>query len=237
MNFLGMGPMELMLILVLALIVFGPGKLPEIAGQVGKAVRDVRRATTELSGEFNRTLSLELEEKKEAEAAAKAPVAAPATAPLPAVTPPPVPVTEAVPDPIADPPAPVAEAPAPLAVTDNVPPSGPVASDPERPTETSPSPPASAPPPPPPALETAAGASSVTEPPLADTSNWHWEEPWVPDQQPKPGTPIGVPNAADAPPVEAPAAARAPSPTSDPTGPIEGIVSARTEPSEPSRPA
>ncbi|MBA2450835.1 MAG: twin-arginine translocase TatA/TatE family subunit, partial [Chloroflexi bacterium] len=91
-----MGPMELMLILVLALIVFGPGKLPEIAGQVGKAVRDVRRATTELSGEFNRTLSLELEEKKEAEAAAQAPAAAPAPAPLSAVTPPPVPVTDAV---------------------------------------------------------------------------------------------------------------------------------------------
>jgi sec-independent protein translocase protein TatA len=83
MNFLGMGPMELMLILVLALIVFGPGKLPEIAGQVGKAVRDLRRATTDLSSEFNRTLSLELEEKKEAEQAAATqtgPAPAPAAA-------------------------------------------------------------------------------------------------------------------------------------------------------------
>ena len=49
MNFLGMGPMELMMILVLALIVFGPGKLPEIAGQVGRVVRDFRRTTAELS--------------------------------------------------------------------------------------------------------------------------------------------------------------------------------------------
>ena len=64
MNFLGMGPMELMLILVLALIIFGPGKLPEIAGQVGKVVRDFRRTTAELSSEFNRTLSLEIEERK-----------------------------------------------------------------------------------------------------------------------------------------------------------------------------
>ncbi len=79
MNFLGMGPMELMLILVLALIVFGPGKLPEVAGQVGKAVRDLRRATTDLSSEFNRTLSLEVEEKKEAAAAAPAPSVAAAT--------------------------------------------------------------------------------------------------------------------------------------------------------------
>ena len=87
MNFLGMGPMELMLILVLALIVFGPGKLPEIAGQVGKTVRDFRRATSELSSEFNRTLSLEVEERKAtapAEPAPPAPVAA--TEPAPAVS-------------------------------------------------------------------------------------------------------------------------------------------------------
>ena len=70
MNFLGMGPMELMVILVLAMIVFGPGKLPEIAGQVGKVVRDFRRTTAELSSEFNRTLSLEIEERKATEAPA-----------------------------------------------------------------------------------------------------------------------------------------------------------------------
>lgn len=72
MNFLGMGPMELMMILVLALIVFGPGKLPEIAGQVGRVVRDFRRTTSELSSEFSRTLSLEIEERKTAQAPAAA---------------------------------------------------------------------------------------------------------------------------------------------------------------------
>ena len=70
MNFLGMGPMELMVILVLALIVFGPGKLPEIAGQVGRVVRDFRRMTGDLSSEFNRTLSLEIEERKAAQSPA-----------------------------------------------------------------------------------------------------------------------------------------------------------------------
>ena len=74
MNFLGMGPMELMMILVLALIVFGPGKLPEIAGQVGRVVRDFRRTTSELSSEFSRTLSLEIEERKAPQAAAAADV-------------------------------------------------------------------------------------------------------------------------------------------------------------------
>ena len=49
MNVLGMGPMEIILIVVLALIVFGPAKLPEIMGQVGKAINDFRKATSETS--------------------------------------------------------------------------------------------------------------------------------------------------------------------------------------------
>src|SRR5215469_16785083 len=65
MNFLGMGPLELMLIVVLALIVFGPAKLPEIMGQIGRAISDFRRATSELSDEFNRTIQAELNETKQ----------------------------------------------------------------------------------------------------------------------------------------------------------------------------
>jgi TatA/E family protein of Tat protein translocase len=61
-NFLGMGPMELVLIMVLALIVFGPGKLPEIAGQIGKMVRDFRNASSEMSTEFNKAFTLETEQ-------------------------------------------------------------------------------------------------------------------------------------------------------------------------------
>src|SRR5258708_10456698 len=64
MNILGMGPMELLLIVVLALIVFGPAKLPEIMAQVGKAINDFRRATSELSDEFNRTIQAELQETR-----------------------------------------------------------------------------------------------------------------------------------------------------------------------------
>ena len=59
-----MGPMELLLIVVLALIVFGPARLPEIMGQVGKAIGDFRRATSELSDEFNRTIQAELQETR-----------------------------------------------------------------------------------------------------------------------------------------------------------------------------
>jgi TatA/E family protein of Tat protein translocase len=126
MNFLGMGPMELMVILVLALIIFGPGKLPEIAGQVGRVVRDFRRTTAELSSEFNRTLSLEIEERKVGEAPAPpAPPAAyetyAATATEPAEAPPvaAAPVTTHAPSMVIDTPAadtPVAETPAPAPV-------------------------------------------------------------------------------------------------------------------------
>ena len=64
--------MELLLIIVLALIVFGPAKLPEIMGQVGKAVNDFRRATSDLSEEFNKTIQAELQETKSVVDEAKA---------------------------------------------------------------------------------------------------------------------------------------------------------------------
>ncbi len=64
MNIFGLGPLEILLIVVLALIVFGPAKLPEIMGQVGRAIADFRRATSELSDEFNRTIQAELAETR-----------------------------------------------------------------------------------------------------------------------------------------------------------------------------
>ena len=42
------GPLELMVILVIALIVLGPNKLPEAARSVGKGMRELKQS---LSGE------------------------------------------------------------------------------------------------------------------------------------------------------------------------------------------
>jgi len=56
MNFFGMGPMELAVILVIALIIFGPGKLPEIGAAIGRSIRDFRAATRELTSEFEETI-------------------------------------------------------------------------------------------------------------------------------------------------------------------------------------
>ncbi len=42
-------PLWLVLILVIVLIIFGPGRLPELGGAVGKAMREFRKATNELT--------------------------------------------------------------------------------------------------------------------------------------------------------------------------------------------
>jgi sec-independent protein translocase protein TatA len=44
-------PLWLVVILVVVLIIFGPGRLPELGGAVGKAMREFRKATTELTNE------------------------------------------------------------------------------------------------------------------------------------------------------------------------------------------
>ncbi len=44
------GPAELILIFVIALLVFGPKKLPEIGRQVGKALRELKKTSEEIKG-------------------------------------------------------------------------------------------------------------------------------------------------------------------------------------------
>jgi sec-independent protein translocase protein TatA len=55
------GPMELILLLVIVLIIFGPGKLPDIGSAVGKGIREFRKASNELEesvrGDSNRSSS------------------------------------------------------------------------------------------------------------------------------------------------------------------------------------
>jgi len=51
------GPWELILILVIVLVIFGPGKLPQVGQSMGKALKNFRKAKEE---EFE-----ELEDKKD----------------------------------------------------------------------------------------------------------------------------------------------------------------------------
>ncbi|HEX2090223.1 MAG TPA: twin-arginine translocase TatA/TatE family subunit [Actinomycetota bacterium] len=50
------GPTELIIILVLALIVFGPTRLPEIGRSIGRSLREFRRASDEIRSEIERDL-------------------------------------------------------------------------------------------------------------------------------------------------------------------------------------
>ena len=43
------GPGELILILVIALVVLGPGKLPDVAQSLGKSIREFRKAATDVT--------------------------------------------------------------------------------------------------------------------------------------------------------------------------------------------
>lgn len=64
----GIGTPELLVILVVALVVLGPERMPEIARALGKAMAELRRATSGLTDELqNARIMLE----REAQAAAR----------------------------------------------------------------------------------------------------------------------------------------------------------------------
>jgi TatA/E family protein of Tat protein translocase len=57
MDFLGIGPFELLLILVLAFLFFGPEKLPGMAAKAGRLYRRFKKASSEFSRSFTEDLS------------------------------------------------------------------------------------------------------------------------------------------------------------------------------------
>ena len=50
----GFGHMELLIILVIALIIFGAGKLPEIGSGIGNAIRNFKKSVTEVETEIKK---------------------------------------------------------------------------------------------------------------------------------------------------------------------------------------
>lgn len=64
-GFIGsIGPWELVLVLVIALIIFGPGKLPEVAKSVGKGINEFKRASNEVKQQVKDAVNLDDDEKK-----------------------------------------------------------------------------------------------------------------------------------------------------------------------------
>ena len=59
MGFLDIGLGEILLILVVALIIFGPGRIPEIARTMGRIVRNLKKATSDLTTTITKELDVE----------------------------------------------------------------------------------------------------------------------------------------------------------------------------------
>ncbi len=61
MDFFGIGFAEVLLVLVVALIIWGPGKIIEIARMLGRMVRTLRKVSSDLTAQI--TKEIEGEEK------------------------------------------------------------------------------------------------------------------------------------------------------------------------------
>jgi sec-independent protein translocase protein TatA len=101
------GPGELILILIIALVIIGPGRLPDVGAALGKSIREFRKASSDMA-EATRIDTSPL--PPPAAPTPPAPVpnvlsgqAAPAPTPEPSV---PVPTAPTVPSPVAAPPTP-----------------------------------------------------------------------------------------------------------------------------------
>lgn len=54
---MGLGGIEILVILVIALVIFGPKKLPEMGRSLGKAIREFKSAGNDITDELNRTVN------------------------------------------------------------------------------------------------------------------------------------------------------------------------------------
>ena len=87
------GTMELVVILVIALMVFGPRKLPELGRSIGKSLGEFKRASNDLRHTLEDEIHVEEQARRETARPAPAPSPAPAAASANTRDPNPVPNT------------------------------------------------------------------------------------------------------------------------------------------------
>lgn len=69
------GMPELVIILVIALIIFGPRKLPELGKSLGKSINEFKKASTELQNTLEKEIQLEEQKERDEKAKTTAPAA------------------------------------------------------------------------------------------------------------------------------------------------------------------
>ena len=73
-----LGMPELIVIFVIALIIFGPRKLPELGKSLGKSIAEFKRASNELKSTLEEEIRIEEQKTKQDEAAKAAEATKPA---------------------------------------------------------------------------------------------------------------------------------------------------------------
>ena len=91
------GPLELVIILVIALLVLGPGKLPDVGAALGKSIKEFRKASSDVQEAVKLDVDTSPLPNTPAAATPAAPIAAPPVAE------PPTPAADAAPSDPTDP--------------------------------------------------------------------------------------------------------------------------------------